>query len=190
VSEPVFTVLLVLLFSLFFSSKLYESNPRIIYPALIAGLAIIFSHIKKHHLSFNKYFMAATLGSFFFASELIISRLILDYYSPFSFYFIRCVSLLFVGLIVLNPKLSNLKKLDKSVYFGMLGLGIIWALYRVIVYWGYIHLGMVSTTLILMLSPIFIYLFAWKFLHEKPSWRNIVASIIIIICVIYGESLI
>lgn len=183
VSEPIFLVILALLFSLFFDSTLYETNPRIIYPALIAGSAIIFSHVKKYHLSFNKYFLAATLGSFFFALELILSRLILDYYSASSFYFIRCISLFFLGIIILRPKI---KRLDNSIYLGMLAIGAIWVLYRVIVYYGYIHLGVISTTLVFMLSPIFIYLFAWIFLKEKPTWRNIVASVIIVACVIYG----
>ena len=183
ISENIFLVLLVLLFSLFFDSNLYETSPKIIYVALIAGAALIFSHIKKHHLDFNKYFLAATLGSFFFALELVISRLILDYYSAFSFYFIRCVLLFILGVLLLRPKF---KRLDNSIYFGMLGLGAIWAFYRVTVYYGYVHLGIVSTTLVFMLSPIFIYLFAWIFLKEKPTWRNIIASVIIVACVLYG----
>ena len=186
ITENIFLILLVLLFSLFFDSNLYETSPKIIYPALIAGAALIFSHIKKHHLDFNKYFIAATLGSFFFALELVTSRLVLDYYSAFSFYFIRCVSLFLLGFILLRPK--N-KRLDNSIYIGMLELGVIWTLYRVIVYYGYVHLGMVSTTLVFMLSPIFIYTFAWIFLKEKPTLRNIIASIIIIACVIYGTFL-
>ncbi|MFA5777837.1 MAG: DMT family transporter [Parcubacteria group bacterium] len=183
ISENLFLILLVLIFSFFLNSNLYETNPKIIYPALIAGLALVFSHIKKYHLDFNKYFLAATFGSFFFALELVTSRLILDYYSPFSFYFVRCVSLFILGIIILRPKP---KRLDNSIYFGMLGIGTIWALYRVIVYYGYIHLGVVSTTLVFMLSPILIYLFAWIFLKEKPTWRNIIASIIIVACVLYG----
>jgi drug/metabolite transporter (DMT)-like permease len=186
IMEPLFVVLLALFISSFFNSELYKSNPRVIYSALIAGVALIFSHIKKDHLSFNKYFIAATIGSFFFALELITSRLILDYYpNGFSFYFIRCASLFFLGIIILKPK--N-KRLNNSIYWGMLGLGAIWVLYRIIMYYGYVHLGIVSTTLAFMLSPIFIYLFAWIFLKEKPNWRNIIASIIIILCVLYGDT--
>jgi len=187
ISENIFLILLVLIFSLFFGSNLYETNPKIIYPALIAAAALFFSHVKKHHLDFNKYFIAALAGSFFFALELVTSRLVLDYYSAFSFYFIRCVSLFLLGVILLRPK--N-KRLDNSIYFGMLGIGAIWVLYRVIVYYGYVHLGVISTTLVLMLSPIFIYTFAWIFLKEKPTWRNILASVIILACVIYGTFLI
>jgi len=187
ITEPLFVVLLALFFSSFFGLELYKSNPKVVYSALIAGVALIFSHVKRHHLTFNKYFIAATIGSLFFALELIVSRLILDYYNGFTFYFIRCAALFILGIIILKPK--N-KRLDNSIYYGIGGLGIIWALYRITIYYGYVHWGVVSTTLIFMLSPILIYIFAWIFLKEKPTWRNIVASIIIIFCVIYGEGLI
>jgi len=184
IMEPLFVILLALFISFFFNSEMYASSSRVLYPALIAGMALVFSHIKKDHLHFNKYFIAATIGSLFFALELITSRLILDYYSGFAFYFIRCASLFVLGVIILRPKNT---RLDNSIYWGMLGLGAIWVLYRIIIYYGYIHLGIVSTTLVFMLSPIFIYLFAWIFLKEKPTWKNITASVIIVACVLYGD---
>lgn len=164
ITEPLFVVLLALFFSSFFVSELYKSNPKVVYSALLAGIALIFSHLKRHHLTFNKYFIAATIGSLFFALELIVSRLILDYYSGFSFYFIRCSTLFILGMIILKPK--N-KRLDNSVYYGMCGLGAIWILYRIIIYYGYVNIGIVSTTLVFMLSPIFIYAFAWIFLKKN-----------------------
>lgn len=184
--EPLFVVLLALLFGLFADSSLYETNPKVLYPALIACAALIFSHVKKHHFSFNKYFLAALAGSLFFGLELVISRLVLEYYSVLSFYFIRCAALFLLGLIILIFQKSKIKKVENSVYLNMIGLGIIWTIYRVTVYYGYIHLGVISTTLVFMLSPILIYFFAWKFLKEKPSLRNLIASIIIICCVVYG----
>ncbi len=181
--EPLFIILLAIVFSYLVSETLFERNIKIIIPALIASAAIIFSHIKKHHLHFNKYFIAAILGSFFFALELIITRLILDFYSPTTFYFLRCAAIFLISFIAFKPDFS---KLNKKVKLQILALGFIWAFYRVIIYYGFIKLGVIFTTLMIMLGPIFIYLFAWKFLKEKLSWRNIVASIIIIGCVLYG----
>jgi len=63
--------------------------------------------------------------------------------------------------------------------------GAIWVLYRIMIYYGYLEIGIIFTTLMVMLGPIFIYLLAWKFLKEKLDWRNIVASIIIILSVLY-----
>ncbi len=182
VLEPLFVILLAIAFSFFFET-FYDRNFAVIIPALIAGLALIFSHIKKHHLKFSKYFIAAALGSFFFALELVISRLILDFYSPITFYFVRCSTIFLISLIVFRP---NFGKLDKKLSAQILATGIIWFIYRIIVYYGYINYGVIFTTLMVMLGPIFIYFFAWKFLKEKINWKNIVASIIIIISVLYA----
>ncbi len=182
--EPLFVILLAILFSHFIDSNLFEKNLKVIIPALIAGAALIFSHVKRHHLSFNKYVIAAILGSFFFALELVTSRLILDYYSPVSFYFIRCSAIFLISLIIFHPKLTNLNKKTNGL---ILLTGVIWFVYRIVLYYGYIHYGVIFTTLMIMLGPIFIYLFAYKFLKEKLNWKNIMAAVIIILCVIYAS---
>jgi len=179
--EPLLVILLAIFFS-FFVEELYDKNLKVIIPAVIAGAALLFSHVKKHHLKFNRYFIAAMLASFFFALELVITRLILDHYSPISFYFLRCSSIFLISLVLFKPKF---KTLNKKVRFEILALGFLWALYRIIVYYGYLNLGIIFTTLIFMLGPIFIYIFAWKFLKEKIERRNIAASIVIVACVLY-----
>ena len=63
--EPLFVIILAIFFSFIIDAGLYERNLKVIIPALIAGVALIFSHIQKHHLKFNRYFIAAILGSFF-----------------------------------------------------------------------------------------------------------------------------
>ena len=181
--EPLFVIILAIIFSFIIDSKLYERNLNILIPAIIAGLALIFSHIKKHHLNFNKYFIFAIVGSFFFALELVTSRLILNFYSPMSFYFIRCLSIFIISLIVFRPNLGGINNKIKS---HILITGAIWVLYRVMIYYGYLHLGIVFTTLTIMLGPIFIYLFAWKFLREKIEKRNIIAAGIIIASILYA----
>lgn len=181
IMEPLFTVLLAFLFS-FFTIGLYESDPKILIPAIIAGAALIFSHIKKHHIEMNKYFLAAILGSFLFGSELILSRLILDYYNPITFYFLRCASVFLLSWIIFKPQFSKLKT---RVRWEMLIIGALWVAFRVIVYYGYLAIGVVFTTLLVMLGPVFVYLFARIFLKEKLEWRNMLSAIIIIGCVLY-----
>lgn len=179
--EPLFVVLLALLFSFF--SKEFDRNFNVIIPAIIASLALVFPHIKKYHLQFNKYFIAAILGSFFFALELVLSNLILKFYSPITFYFIRCASIFLISLIIFRPKLKPLK--NKKISILIFITGVIWIVYRVAVYFGYLKYGVTFTTLIIMLSPIFIYIIANRFLKEKLNWKNILSSLIIIACVIY-----
>ncbi len=183
VMEPLFVILLAVIFSFIFGEGLYERNFKIIIPAIIAGMALIFSHVENHHLKFSKYFVAAIMGSFFYALELVLAKLILDFYSPVSFYFLRCLGILFLGFFFFRPKFS---KINTKTKFGIFGLGGGWVVYRLILYYGYLSLGIVSTTLVIMLGPIFVYLFAHWFLKEKMNWKNIVASVVIILCVLYG----
>lgn len=180
--EPLFTVLLAIVFS-FFVEGLYERNLNVIIPAIIAGLTLVVTHIKKDHLDFNKYFLAAIAGAFFFALELVITRLILDYYSPISFYFLRSTAIFFLSYLLFRPSFSKIKpNIGKQILL----VGALWVLFRIIVYWGYLKLGVIFTTLMIMLGPIFVYLFAKIFLKERIGKKNIIAAIIIVACVLYA----
>jgi len=175
--EPLFVVLLAFLF---FAS---ERNPKILIPSIIAAFALVFSHVKKHHLSFNKYMLAGIMGSFFYATELILTRVILDYYNPLILYFIRCSFILAFSFFIFRPNIS--KGLTKKEKWLVFLVGSLWVIFRLCTYYGYIYLGVISTTLVLMLGPVFIYFFAWKFLHEKLHWKNIAAATIIVLCILY-----
>ncbi|MFA6269561.1 MAG: hypothetical protein WC652_07115 [archaeon] len=59
-------------------------------------------------------------------------------------------------------------------------------MYRLAVYFGYLKYGIIFTTLITMLAPIVVYLFACKFLKEKLNWKNVLSSAIIVACIVYS----
>ena len=181
--EPLFTILLALLLS-FFTIGIYDRNFNVIIPAIIASLALVFPHIKKHHLNFNRYFLSAIFGSFFFALELVLSKPLLSFYSPISFYFIRCAAIFMISLVAFMPSLKPLK--DKKTSLMILITGAIWVVYRIAIYFAYLQYGVTFTTLILMTGPILIYILANRFLKEKLNWENILSSLIIIACVIYA----
>lgn len=181
--EPLFVILLALIFSIFVGEGLYEKNPNVVIPALIAGAALVFSHLKKHHLVFNKYFLAAIIGSLFFALELVVTKLILEYYTPITFYFIRAVAVFLIALIIFRPSFT---KLNTRLRLEIFLVSFLWVVFRISIYYGYIHLGVIFTTLVLMLAPLFIYLFAYIFLKEKLNKRNLIAAGIILICVLYA----
>jgi drug/metabolite transporter (DMT)-like permease len=182
IMEPLFVIVLAIIFS-FFIGGMGERNPKIIIPAVIAAIALVFPHVKKEHLHFNKYMTAALFGSFFFALELVLSKIILDFYSPITFYFFRCLFILIISFIFFRP---DFKSLDKKTSFMIIIAGALFVTYRVATYFGYMHYGIIFTTLIIMISPIFVYLLANKFLKEKLNWKNIVSSLIIIACVLYA----
>lgn len=178
-SQPLFVVLLA--FIIYSSER--QTPKTILIAALVASLALIFSHIKKHHLQFNKYAMAALFGSLFFALDLVLSKFLLPYYSPLSLYFARSVIILGICAIIFKPKLNSASR--KSWYY-ITATGFIWVVYRGILYYSYTLRGVIFTTLIFLLTPVFIYIFSRIYLKEKLNWRNILASIIIVLCVLYA----
>lgn len=181
ITEPLWTILIALVFS-FFTQGFFERDFNVIIPGFIAAIALVISHVRKHHLEFNKYFTAAIFASFFFGLELVVSRLILDYFTPISFYFFRCTGVFLISLILFRPQFS---KISKRVRWNILLIGSLWVAYRVLVYYGYILLGVYFTTLLVMLAPVFVYIFARFVLKEKLDKRNIFAAAVIVACVLY-----
>lgn len=172
---PLFTIVLAFIF---YSSERHWSS---IILALIASLALIVAHVKKHHLAFDKYILAAILGSFLFAVELVASKPILQFYNPFTFYFIRCFFIFVICFALFRP---NGKDLNKNAVWMIILIGLMWAFYRAIIYYGYETIGIVFTTTIFILSPVLMFIFAVIFLKEKPTLRQIVSTIVIVACVI------
>lgn len=179
--QPLFTIVLAFLFSFIFKG-IYgdEQNFAVLGLALIASITLVATHIKKHHLVYDKYIIAALIGSFLFAIELVISKAILPYYSSLTFYFLRCLAVFLIALAIFRPKVS-LK--NRTKWLMLIG-GAIWVTYRLILYWGYLEFGVIFTTMLFILGPIFIFIFARIFLKEKITWRNIISSVVIILCVI------
>lgn len=180
--QPLFTILLAFILSFFLTAYSDENNPIILLLALIASITLIAAHVKKHHLKFDKYIIAALFGGFFFAVELVLSKLILPYYSSWTFYFLRCLVILIIAWLVFRP---NFKKIDKQSRYLTWIVSLVWIIYRAILYWGYENLGIIYTTILLsILSPIFIFIFAKIFLKEKITKKQIISAIVILICVI------
>lgn len=177
--QPLFVILLAFIF---YASE-RQTDFRIISAALIASLALVFSHIKKHHLVFNKYSISALLGSLFFAMELVTSKSILDYYSPLSFYFIRCFFIFLFSYMIFK---SNPTTFGKKNWIYTLVIAAIWVFYRVLLYSSYTGQGVIFTTLLFLLAPVFVYILSYFYLKEKPTWKNIVSAGIIILCVAYA----
>ncbi len=173
--QPLFTILLAVL--------IYESERKLtmVALALIASIALVAAHVKKHHLVFNKYIITALLGSLFFSIELVASKSILQYYSPFTFYFLRCLFVFIITWLMFQPKIVSIKNKTKLLIFVV---AILWVFYRVILYYGYAAYGVVFTTILFILTPVFIFLFARIFLKEKIRLRHIISAVIIVVCVV------
>jgi len=178
--HPLFVILITLVFSFFIPLYEAERNYSILALALVASIALVLPHFKKNHFNFNKYLISGTIGSFLFALEMVLTRAVLEYYSVLTYYFLRCLFIFIIAAIVLHPKITSIQNKTKFMIFL---IGILAVIYRFTVYYGYLTLGIVFTTIIFLLAPVLIYIFAAIFLKEKLRWKNIVSAAIIITCV-------
>lgn len=177
--QPLFVILLA--FALFVSER--QISKGIFIAATIASLALIFSHLKKHHLIFNKYAIAILISAFLFALELVLTNTILPYYNALTFYFIRCFLIFIVSLVIFKSKPQSI---DSKSWLLMALTGGLWVVYRIFLYFGYVRYGIIFTTLLFILSSVFVYIFASIFLKEKLKLKNIIATIIILACIVYA----
>lgn len=178
---PLFSIILAFVFSFFFDVYSNERNYSILFLSLIASMALILAHVKKNKIVFNKYSIYALIGSFLFAVELVISKPILQYYHPITFYFIRSLWIFIIVWVLYHPKLSSL---ENNTRWMILLVAISAVLARFILYYGFENLGIIFTTTIFILAPVLTYFFAWIFLKEKITFKEIISSIVIVVCVI------
>lgn len=178
---PLLTILFAFLFSFFFDYYNNERNYYILFFAFVASITLVISNIRKEHFYLDKYSISALVGSFLFALELVISKFILPFYDPLSFYFIRCILIFLMSFLVFRNKLSKVD--NKSIFLFILA-GIFWVGYRVLLYYGYGIFGIVFTTTVFILSPVIVYILSAVFLKEKITKRQIFSSVIIVLCIL------
>jgi drug/metabolite transporter (DMT)-like permease len=179
--EPIWLMQSIFVIILAFILFKSERNLLVFGLAMVASLALIVAHVKKEHLVFDKYIVSALLGSFLFAVELILSKPILQFYNPFTFYFLRCLGVFIICWILFKP---DGKDLDRKTEWTIISIGLMWAFYRAIMYYGFENIGVIFTTMLFILSAVFTFLFAVVFLKEKPTMRQIISTIVIVICVV------
>ncbi|MAG02776.1 hypothetical protein CMI42_05545 [Candidatus Pacearchaeota archaeon] len=180
-TAPLFTILIAFIFSFFFEVYTDERNYSVLFFALVASVALIIAHVKRDEIVFDKYSIFTLIGSFLFAVEMVLSKPLLGFYNPITFYFIRSLWIFVITLLIFHPKVSSLKSKAKWMIFGV---SIIFVLYRVIIYYGYLTLGIVFTTSILVLAPVLIFVLARIFLKEKVTRKQVISSLIIVLCVL------
>jgi len=174
--NPLITIVIA---SLFYSD---ERSWPIYIAAFLASIILGWSHIKKHHLSFTWGVLAILSFSILYGFEAVMTKALLYELSPIMLYLFRCL-IIFVGLsIFVRPNLSVIKK-HHLAPFGILG-GLA-AAAVIATYTAFHILGLSQTIFVFILSPILVYILSVIFLDDHWKTKNIVASIIIAILVIW-----
>ena len=174
---PLFTVILA---AIFFPA---ERNLPIFLTGIIASVTLLAFKMKKHHLALTKNARRTALAVIFIAIEVVCLRHLLNFYSPSLLYFIRVAILAIAFLIIYRPTFRLLPKQYLGLAVAsMFGTGVM-----VLKYYAFVRIGVVFTTIILLLSPFLTYGVSYFYLKERKDFRrDFICALIIIACIVYS----
>lgn len=160
-----------------------ERNFQTLIAAVIASLALMLAHFDHRKIRFDRYELVLILAVLLMAIETVFIKILVQIWSPAALYTIRTLAVFLVVLAATRPTINGLKP---AVIFLIFLTGIAGVIYKIIQFTGFEQLGVVYTTLILILSPVFVLMLDRIILHEKIHLKQIIAMVVIVGAVVWG----
>lgn len=160
-----------------------EFTWKIFVSAFVGACALVLAHLRKRHLYFDKYTPLLLFYLVLVSLEAVTIKILLDVSSPVALYMLRCgfVFILFLFIFGAPNKGFSIGKLKNIIF-----ISILWVVYNLFTFEAYSLLGVVETTLILLVSPVLVYLFSYIFFGEHLKKRQILATLIIIGAIVFS----
>lgn len=174
-----YNIPLIFLASIFFPE---QSSALLIVLALVAAFTVIWSqweggfHIKKTTMTF---FIWTLIGIPMIS---IIQTAIVEEWNPVA---LAISSDALIVLILLPTFIKSRKAggLPKKAIPKIVISQILISLSFIIYLFGYANLGLLYTSLLIMLQPLLVYIFSVMFLKEKLIKKRVVAFIVVLLCI-------
>ncbi|MBN2585321.1 DMT family transporter [Patescibacteria group bacterium] len=116
--------------------------------------------------------------------EVVIIRQLLDVYSPVSLYLVRCSTTALFLWILARGRMPMINWRQAGYLFGLAVSAVV---VTYLVYSSYQMQGIGATVMVLILSPVLIYTLSAVVLKEKISSRDIIASIGVVLLVLWAS---
>lgn len=159
-----------------------ERSLPVFIAAIIASAALISTRFRRHHLRISKTTWQTILAMVLMSLESILIKGLLGIMSPVTLYFLRTGIIAIVFLIMYRPKLFQM---PKEAYGLIILSAIAGVVQMVLKFYGFQNLGVVETTLILVLGPFLVYFFSTYYFKEKLFKRDLFAAAVVVGCILY-----
>lgn len=180
---PLVTIILAAIFPLRFAEPF---DRRVFVLALIAAVALIFSKSTKEHFFTGKTSYNTFLAVILMATETIIIRELLVSYTPVALYAVRTLAITIFFFLYYRPKAGQLRQ---QPWWIIIGGSVLAVVSMVAKYYAFAQVGIIYTTLITILGPVIVFLASWEILHERLRPRMIIASVVVLVCVVLATVL-
>ena len=174
----------ILISSFFFTS---ERQPTIVIPALIALLAVVWSHWEHHHFQIARRSALFLLWSFSVAPVgVILSKTLLATWNPISLELVRSgvIACLLTAFLY-----RGYRGAEGSAGGLLLITNILTSVASLLIYFGYQRLGIVYTTLLFSIQPLLVYFASVWFLREHWQWKKGIAFFIVVGSITFAQLL-
>jgi drug/metabolite transporter (DMT)-like permease len=161
-----------------------ERNLNVFLAGTISSFALIISRFRHHHVVISSVAKKTLVAMLLMSLESILIKELLASLSPVSLYFSRTLVIAIVFIALYRPKMLSL---SAEAY----GLTIISAMFGVVQmvlkFYGFQNLGVIETTMVLLLGPSLVYLFCYLYFKERLYKRDLVALLTIVLSILYVE---
>lgn len=179
-----FQPLLTILLAAMFIEK--NTNIHMLIAALLASVALVFSHIRKKHFELSAAGWGLIIAVVFMSIEVILQKIMLNVLSPVSLYFIRTGIVFIFFVLFYRPHIRQVASTNALLIVATSALGVIQMVTK---FYGFESFGVIYTSMILILSPILVYIVSTIALHERLKTRTIISALIILGCIVYATLL-
>lgn len=159
-----------------------ERDISVFIAGIVASVALIATRFRHHHLKIGKTAWLTIMAMVLISFEAILIKEVLYVISPVSLYFIRTAIIAVIFLTLYRP---NIAKISKEVYAMMIITAVFGVVQMVLKLYGFVNIGVVGTTMILILGPLMVFVFSFFYFKEKLYKRDIVAAVVVVAMILW-----
>lgn len=149
---------------------------------IIASLTLIATRFRHHHMKISQVAWQSMLAMILMSFESILIKELLGVLSPVSLYFMRTLIIAIVFILAYKPKLFSV---SKSV-LGLTALSAAFGVIQMVLkFYGFESLGVIETTMILVLGPFLVYFLSMFIFKEKVFKRDLLAFAVLVGCILF-----
>ena len=164
-----------------------ERNFAVLIPALVASVAVVWSHWERHHIKIARDTLPYICWSLVIAPvSAAISKELLTVWNPIALEMVRTGALAALFLFIFRDAIT---KIPAHALRLLIVTNVFTTVAWVLFYFGYQQLGIVHTLLLFSLQPFLVYMSSIFILKEHPSWKRMVGFAVVLISIGVAELL-
>lgn len=161
-----------------------ERSWSVFIPGLIASGALLVTRFRKHHITIGTTAWGTIIAMVLISFEAILIKELLNIFSPVTLYFVRTFFVAVCFALIYRPKVLSVNRDAFAIIIFSAMFGVIQMVLKFV---GFKNLGVIETTMILVLGPFMVYSVSSAIFKEKLYKRDLFAAVVVVLCILYVQ---